>query len=236
MPGEPVFPHALLREQDMSWDITSSTISPGQTGSGNFPLARLDGGGVWMAQLSSVVLEDPGHIKLWRQFGAIFEGGVVPFILPMCDRRHMPTTVFEGEQIYSYGDIPHSDGSLFSDGTGYAQPLVVAETVGAASLRATTLTIEFASETVPTGGERFSIEHPTQGWRVYEIKTVTALGSGQFTLTIRPPLREAVAAGTSLEFEEPKLVVRLASPDAMNLTLNMRRSARPSPAFVEHIY
>jgi hypothetical protein len=39
-----------------------------------------------------------------------------------------------------------------------------------------------------------------------------------------------------LEFDQPKCLMRLASPDAMALTLDMRRFGEPSASFVEWFF
>jgi hypothetical protein len=53
------------------------------------------------------------------------------------------------------------------------------------------------------------------------------------TVTVRPPLREATAVGTRVEFDYPKCVVKLADPDAMDLPLERRLYGSASPVFVE---
>jgi hypothetical protein len=53
------------------------------------------------------------------------------------------------------------------------------------------------------------------------------------TVTIRPPLREATAVGTRVEFDYPKCIMRLASPDAMDLSLTRRLYGQATVKFVE---
>lgn len=56
---------------------------------------------------------------------------------------------------------------------------------------------------------------------------------GFATVTIRPPLREATVAGTRVEFDYPKCVMRLAAPDAMDLPLERRIHGRGNVKLVE---
>ena len=67
-------------------------------------------------------------------------------------------------------------------------------------LRATIISLEMISGALQ-GGEHFSIVHPVCGWRKYRVSRV-----GEGTAEIRPPLREAILAGTSLYFIRVGLV------------------------------
>lgn len=53
------------------------------------------------------------------------------------------------------------------------------------------------------------------------------------TVTIRPPLREDTTAGTRVEFDNPKCIMKLAMPDAMDLALDRRIHGQASPRFIE---
>lgn len=196
-------------------------------------VARIDGGGFWVAELSAVVLSQADHIRAWRALEALLDGGVTEVVVPSCESRTAPWPVVDGVKITSYGSIPHSDGTLFSDGSGYYQPVIDCEVVSAANLRATSLVLSFNYGGPLRGGEAFSLEHPTKGHRRYHVGSVVINDSGQSVVTIRPPLREAVAADTPVNFDRPKCTMRLAASDAMDLTLEMRRFARPSVAFKE---
>jgi hypothetical protein len=55
------------------------------------------------------------------------------------------------------------------------------------------------------------------------------------TVTIRPPLREATAAGTRVEFDYPKCMMKLGTPNAMSLALELRRFGRPGLTLEEDL-
>jgi hypothetical protein len=118
--------------------------------------------------------------------------------------------------------IPHSDGTLHSDGTGYAQSAIdaVTDPDTAYPLRATTMRIEMRVGATLVGGESFSILHPGMGWRLYEIGTVDYLDDGVTAdITFMPPLREAIPASTQLEFDRPRCLMRLGGPNSMDLSV-----------------
>lgn len=235
------FPPLLLREQSVSWRLGATTVSPGQGGSGGFAVNRFDGGGLWLADLNEVSLRTRAQVLLWRAVAALAENGVVPINVPMCEKRFFPAPVVNGKRVTATpAAVPHSDGMFFSDGTGYAgMPIVVAATVGDAALRATVLTLTWPTGGALQGGEKFSICHnggQGDGWRLYEIKTAVLDGSGNYVISFRPPLRGPVAASTAVEFDNPRCLMHLARPDAMDLTLEQRRRALVSSAFQEYFW
>ena len=221
-----------MRERSGSWQLLSSTISPGQTLYGAAPRIRTDGGGLWRCEYGAINLRSPDHVRTWRALDALCDGGVSPIIVPMCDKRHFPAPIVDGNPVYSIDQIPHSDDTLFSDGSGYTQSVVDASVGQDAPLRAVSLTVFFLVGGPLRGGEFFSIEHETQGWHLYQVATVDDDG----VITFRPPLREAVTEGTYLEFDRPRCVMMLADPNVMKLTLSMRRFADPDVSFIEYFY
>ncbi|WP_416192952.1 hypothetical protein [Nitrobacter sp. TKz-YC01] len=232
----PEFPASLMRERSGSWQILSSTASVGQSAQGAFPRVTTSGGGLWKCEYGSINLRTPDHVRAWRALEVLCDGGSAPIIVPMCDKRHFPAPIVDGKPLYAIGAVPHSDGALFDDGAGYAQNIVDASVLLDAPLRAVSLALSFAAGGPLRGGEFFSIEHPTQGWHLYEVGTVDDQGGGNSVITFRPPLREAVTAGMYLEFDRPRCVMMLADPNVMKLTLSMRRFADTDVSFVEYFY
>lgn len=233
MPVLPHFPPSLLREEALLWELKGVTVGGGESAGGQEALTRLDGGGLWKASLNGVALRTADHVRAWRALAAICDGGVQPVVVPMCDGRHIPAPEVNGVRVASLDVVPHSDGATFSDGSGYASSVVEASLAVAAVLRATSLTVTLTAGSALRGGEYFSIDHADLRWRLYRVRTAVDNGDGTFAVTIRPPLRAAVTAGSVLEFDRPKCVMRIASADAMDLMLEQRRRGRPSVSFVE---
>lgn len=233
------FPRALLREKSHSWNLAGVAVSPGSTANVS-TLVRTDGGGFWTCAMSDVSLSggrglanrDRQRIStlLWRSIRQIADGGVNSLIVPRNDAlfRPWPAGISQTSGI----DVPHSDGTLFSDGVGYYQS-VINITCDAADLRSTSLDIaaNYAGELM--GGESFSINHTNVGWRLYEIATVDMVDDVNGTITFNPPLREAVTADTQLEFDRPRCTMRLAQTSSMNLTVQPWNFNTTSVDFVE---
>ena len=84
--------------------------------------------------------------------------------------------------------------------------------------------------------ENFSIQHRTVGWRRYRVVGVQAngwQGEQHKVFSIRPPLREALDGSERVDWQRVRCVMRLATPDAMRLPLQLRRFGQPSLRFIE---
>lgn len=235
------FPRLLLRERSHSWNLLGVAATPGDTTGGASVMTRSDGGGLWGCTMSDVSLSG-GHpgaqgrqrqrlsTLLWRAVRQIADGGVNAIVVPRNDALFRPWPAGVAQGVGS--GVPHSDGTFFEDGAGYYQS-VIDITAAAAALRAVSLdiTINYAGQLM--GGESFSILHDTMDWRLYEIATVDMTSDTEATITFRPPLREAIADDTPLEFDRPRCKMRLAKPSSMNLSVAPWTFNSASVDFVE---
>lgn len=195
----------------------------------------MNGGGLWRADYGSINLRTADHVRAWRAMEVLCDGGAAPIVVPVCDKRQMPAPIVNGKPIYHYEPIPHSDGAWFSDGTGYAQPVISAHVVSDTPLRSVSLKIRIVLGSHLRGGEMFSINHRAQGWRVYKIGTVVDNDDGTVDVKFRPELRDDVTAFTEIEFDDLRCVMTLADPNVLKLTMKLRRFADPDASFVEYI-
>jgi hypothetical protein len=227
------FPYTLLQESKMQWEIMGNVVGSGQTGSGAMPLSRLDGGGLWKATLTELGLWTADHRRTWRAVSAIADGGAQPLIVTVRENVDAPWPIVSGSEVSSFAPVPHSDGSFFSDGSGYATSAIEAIASGAVDLRSTEMTIEIVAGGELKGGEYFSIDHEDLRWRLYRIRTAVDNGDGTFDVTFRPPLRAVIADAQPLEFDRPKCVMRIATSDSMDATLEDGFFGKPSVSFIE---
>lgn len=231
-----VFPEILLVESTHSWSIAASTFSPGQTAGGAFPFGRLDGGGVWTTRPELVIARERDNLLCYRAVRSLCQGGARPIVM-RCNEAAAgfpPWPIVDGVALTSRDPIPHSDGSFFSDGSGYEQSVISAQTVGDALLRATSLTLAFLAGDALRGGERFAILHAVNNWRLYEITTVVLDDDGNSVVSFEPPLREATPGATPIEFDRPRCTMRLTNPQAMPLDITKEPYIRSSLSFVEY--
>ena len=218
MPEPITFPTGRFAFDEQEIDIERRTVSGGMSVAGDEDVIETDGGGRWFAQFSNGPLMERETTLAWRALTTLLGSGATPCIVPFCDLMHQP-----------YGhehEVPHSDGSPLGDGAEYEGGGPVASAVASASLRATSLQITLSSAVPLIGGETFSINHPTRGWRAYRVTTVDG-----DTITFRPPLREAVEAGEAIDFANPRCVMRVDGRPPQALSIG--RYGEASIRFVE---
>lgn len=215
-----LFPTARFGFMQQEVDIERQTISGGMALSGAEDKISADGGGRVFAEFSNGALVDRATVLAWRAMLGVLEEGATAVIVPFCDPRHQP---YSGVHRVTYGDdTTHSDGSEFvgGDSFGYAS--------AAGALRATSLAFSGSFLQPLIGGEWFTVEHPTKGPRAYK---VIAIDADTSTLTFRPPLREAIASGTELDFANPRCL--MVQDGRTSSSLENRRQTTAAIRFVE---
>jgi hypothetical protein len=222
------WPDEILRPQNVAFDIAARTLAAPSSVSGVTQVVATDAG-VWKATYGNVLISKRDQVNTFRGISVLLEGRLGSILVPLC-RAYQP--VPEGAiEAGAYDTVPHSDLAFFSDGTGYVIERVIDVVAGAnAAVRAISIQITIVVAGTIEPGQHFSI-----GERLYRVRTVNYTSSTVATLTFRPPLREAVTAGERLEFEDPVCRMRLATDDAMDLELSLRRFAQPTVMFIEDI-
>lgn len=193
------WPWDLLTPRREHWRLRGVTINGGVTVEGASPVARTDGGGLWVGE-QEILVHGRDAIKAVRAIEACLDAGIGKMVVWSCEKPFAPGDL-------SLPDVPHSDGTAFGDGSQYASAPAGATVAVSAPKRATVLTIAMIAGVIQ-GGENFSITHPTKGTRRYRVARVEG-----DEITIRPPLREAVAVGEEINFLRVGCVCKLANPD-----------------------
>lgn len=230
-----IFPDRLVNEKSHGWNIRGSLVSPGQSQIGTFPRGRIDGGGLWASRINQIVLREDDDVSCYLALRSLAQGGSRALVV----RRYHPLNLqpyptINGVRVTSYPLLPHSDGSFFSDDSGYYQNVIAARTVGTALLRSTSLTIHLVSGAPLRGGEVFSILRPTNNWRMYEVTTVTVNGSGDSVVRLNLPLREDVPDGTEVEFDRPRCTMFLEAQSSMDVDMTTDPYPWPNASFIEY--
>jgi len=127
------------------------------------------------------------------------------------------------------GTVMHSDGSTFSDGSGYRLAEPSPPLVEDAAENAVTITVRASDfEGYMTSGVFFSIDY----W-LYQVDD-WELDGANYILQISPPLRGAVAAGTEADFSALS-IWRLDADASGNLDLNIGKFGFAELALVEPV-
>jgi len=200
--------------------------------------SRTDGGGIWRMDCSFNIYSID-EVRALRAWSSYLDHGAQAFIMPLIDLHFAPRDLVGGELRKPGPTAAASD--YFSEVAAYDTPIVIAEIVQAAALRATSIRVQITQGSAPRGGEHLSINHPTAGWRMYEVGRITAQLSGDiFDMDIRPPLREAVTIGSGnppVEYDIPRVLMRLHPDTAPQLAAgitNFRVGEQLSVSFIEH--
>ena len=191
------FPTSRFGFLEQEVDIERQTLKGGTALSGEQDITSTDGGGRVFAEFAGGSLIDRDKVLAWRALMGILEEGVTRIVVPFCDVRHTPY-LGSGKR-----RVPHSDKTPFSDGSLYVGSGVTGLVGIPMAPRATRVFLSAVLRRELIGGEWFSIEHPNKGWRAYKVKQV--IDEGSFTFS--PPIREAVDAATTLDFNEPRCLM-----------------------------
>lgn len=225
------FPTHLFNPAAIKLRPAGSTITGGESLSGETDTIRTDGGGYWAIQMSGIELLTPDLIRAWRAWEDTLDGGVEKVLVPVADVRMAPRVPGDAPGALLAG----STDPYFPEAVGFATPWIVAVTVGAAALRATQIEINVTTGSPVKGGEYFAIDHGgTIGKRVHRIRRVLSRPTAsRAVVSIRPPLRAAVASGVAVDFDWPAVVAKLAPETDISPDIEFGRRATVDISFIE---
>lgn len=223
----------ILKPQTISVDPSHRNLR-GTSAANSFTQVSSNSAGIWRVSFSDIPVYSTNHIRLWRAIDALAEGQLNVISLPLFDFARSPSSDSDGGRNlylwYNYASS-HSDGSFFDDYTGYESSYTNVATSATVAVGATTIpVIKTAPAVTLEPGMHFSISD-----RLYRIKKVTAQDATTATLVVFPPVREFIYLSERLEFDIPRIKVRLTSDTAMKLPLNFNRQSFPSLDFVEAV-
>lgn len=192
--------------------------------------------GYWVATLTGFPIVTPEQILEWRGLIADLQGGLEDLVISAFDTFQAPVV---GDLPPVITGIPHSDGSFFSDGSGYSQSTIHVKLEADAALRATTARLLIEEAGPLKRGMYFSRRETTPVGirpRMYMITKPPEIDGNIANITFLPPLRSDAVAGEDLDFADPKATMNLASPDVGALPLEMGRWSRPTLELEESWY
>ena len=217
-----VFPTCIFAPNGTDAYIDRRITSGGVSLSGQETIIGTDGGGRVCLEMNDFYLDEPTIARAWDAIDAYMDGGLRPMVVPFCDAVHQPAFYME--------DVPHSDGTPFSDDTLYESGGTDVTIAVDAPLRATVIQVDIAAlNGDPLGW--FTIVHPTWGARAYKVAEILAQTPTSATLSIRPTLREAVTVGTAVDFANPRCTMRIEGD--MRAPRNMGYAEGQALRFVE---
>lgn len=202
------------------YDVVGSAIDGGRNGTGESQTIEMSGGGIVTAVLEDCKIVSKEQMRYINRLGARLNGGFRNIVVPIPTDWYGPFPTIGGLPTPIATGITHSDGSLFSDGSGYSQATVWGHTLENAALNAGQIKIRVFGAPRDIEGDWFSINHSVKGWRAYRDWDCTKIGGGvdtsagynvsysDFQVAIQPPLRQATETLTPVNLARPRFVAK----------------------------
>lgn len=238
----------FIKPQRMRFDVAGNAIGGGRNINGQESSYEMSGGGFVTCSYSNCWIHEREAHEYVTWLAARLNGSFRYIDVPLKTDWQGPFPVFDRVPAPTIRGIPHSDGALFSDGSGYSQATVWGKVVENAALNAGSLRIRIYNPARPLRwSDWFSIYHASaKGWRAYRYWEVTRrFADGQetiegttypfqeYVLGINPALREAVAADTRIEFARPRFAAKLTVGTSVLDDVESFMITRPSLQFDE---
>jgi hypothetical protein len=217
----------FLHPVKTTFDVQGSAVEGGRNGNGESISMEMSGGGIVTAVYENCLIKDKEQYEYVNFLGARLNGSFRYINVPIITDWFGPFPTISGLPAPMVSGIPHSDGSYFSDTSGYSQASVWGRVTEAAALNAGVIRMRVYGLNRPLKfSDWFSIYHPTKGWRAYRfwdrldfddytqvqtgVETIDGVETPyeEYRLAIGPPLREAVTVGDRVEFARPRFVAK----------------------------
>lgn len=193
-------PAGVLRPRDATFFLRWTNRSSGQSLAGHDQIVTTNSA-VWQVEYTIAAAFDESRIKAFEAFIRSLHGMANIAALKVCDPYRYGAKVSPLQQQWS-------DGTWFSDGTGWTdgaavQPLIVTQ---AAAAGANTIRVGLTDPVRPAlrVGDYFSVN----GW-LYGVQSSASDG----TVTFEPAARASIPVGTTLTTDPPVIYARLSDDD-----------------------
>lgn len=216
-----LFPAHIFNPKEVNARPVHRVMSGGKALNDDEDLIASDGGGRWQIDFTGISLRTVEQQRAWSAWQGYLAGGATECLVPLLSLATAPRP-FMGKKPMRVAELV-ADDPLFPTSVAFANPHIVASIGAAAVFRATSLMIEVSQGAALLGGEKFSV-----GERAYRVIRNTAPG----TFQIEPPLREAVAEDTAVNFDWPVVRCRMAPGDNEG-ALQFGRYGEKSITFLE---
>jgi hypothetical protein len=204
------FPLVLFAPSEWTWRIVGAPLIGGQPISGPPQTAEVTGGGYWMAEWTPALLSPSRGLAAWRAIVAELSSGVSLLEVPVLDAlQPWPAGV-------AASLVPFSDGSTFDDLSEFFSDAIDATLFADAYMPAspappappTQAQIEFTAGGALMGGEYFTVVGPSGFAKLHMVTRILSTAGNVATVCVRPPFREDMAAGTLVDFNRPRCVMK----------------------------
>lgn len=223
------WPLCLLTPGLVRASVVPFTRSGGTTLGGITPTTQTDLG-YWNIDYGNIRIRNKSRQQwqVWQAIRQKLKGRSGSIVVPVRSALSAPYESGRYEPVFY---VPHSDSSLFSDGTGYVQSAISVASVGSVSKGSTTIRMRVIKGAQSLAGVRFSYADA-----LYETGPAIDIADGVWALPIWPAARTVIPDGAYLEFDRPTCVCKLADDRGMDVDQNMlQKSTSVSVSFVEDV-
>lgn len=210
-----VWPELVLSPRQATAEVVPATTSGGRSITAVETIISFDAG-YWTIILDQIPVASIAQKRAWKGTSAILGGRFGTIGVPIYDTDCPPWPLdSNGNPVTGNTQVPFADGKfvLFADGVGFSQDLIVAYMYEDAAQNDTQVSIQIVQGDVLQPGQTWSF-----GYRMYRIIAASQVSAGAapvYTVTVNLPLREAIPAGTQIEFDDPMCICRLATDTEM---------------------
>ncbi len=229
------WPRELMREQLLRWTpMHHTTVSEASIG-GVVQATDSLGGPLWQCAFGDVDIRGGAIEAAWDALMWRLKGAKTPVLVPCTKNRlWQPWPTIGGQVVRRLDQIPFEDGSGYDDGAWNSQHVIVVTVSEAVPARAMRLRVTSERAGPLREGQRFSVDHPLYGRRMYGIGRVHGIfGSDDVEIEIHRPLFAGLAAGDGLDFDAPGVVMRLFDEESSAYDMRRMRFGQVSPVLVE---
>ncbi|RVK40903.1 hypothetical protein [Sinorhizobium meliloti] len=218
------WPADLLTPAECRPNMNPFTRSGGRSLGGLKPAVRTDLG-FWSIELLDIPVHSRAQRRTWEAISQKLSGSAGLIAVPAWSQDTAPYVSGRFEPEIT---TPHSDDSMFDDGTPYIQGAISVVTDGVTPVGATSIRLRIINAAADLVGVRFSYEHA-----LYKTGPVISVNGDIWTLPISPTVRALIPAGADLEFDRPTCICRLESDRGMDGGVDAVPFERRSVSFVE---
>ncbi len=234
----------FIKPQRARFQVMGGGVDGGRNGLGEGISIDLTGGGVLTCTFADCFIQAPGQHRYVNWIGARCDGSVRGLNVPILTDWSGPFPRVNGVPVTKVVGIPHSDGSLFTDGSGYSQSTVFGKVMAVVNSGKVEIRV-YGADRPLHDSDWFSIYHAAKGWRAYRTWEVLSESEGtevlegetvayrQYLFAITPPLRAPVAVGTRAEFARPLCAMKFPIGFTLPWEIEGFYESRPTIQFVE---
>lgn len=255
--GLRTIPFDFLKVGEFIVDVIGGSEDGGKNGLNQSISRDISGGGDVTITLGNCFVQAPEEHRVINWLGARGNGSFRFFNVPILTDWIGPFPTFDRFPAPYVTGIPHSDGALFSDGSGYSQATVWGKLTADAALNAGIVRMRlYNAPRRLDWSEWFSIYHyqngtSSKGHRAYRFWDIldtaptagyedgveniegTATPYQEYSLAISPPLREATPSGTRVEFARPLCAMKFPVGFTLPWKISGFWRSNPTIQFVE---